>query len=113
MMAFSSPLSRKRAANRHQLLHDLAFTRLTVVNPCLAFQCKRGAAKRAAVTGVKEVPPQGIDRPRMPTIAGGSFSLKSCDCRIRSLDEPTHPKENVISIFGLLPACKRVQLQDD
>ena len=76
MVTLASPLSCERATNRHQLLHDLPFTRLAVVNPCLAFQRKRGAAKRAAVAGVKEVSPQSIDRPGMATIVGGSFSLK-------------------------------------
>jgi hypothetical protein len=111
MMALSSPLSRECAANRHQLFDNLAFTRLAVVNPWLAIQRERCTAKRTALAGFKEMPPQGINSPRIATIAGSGFSLKLSDCGIRPFNEPAHGKQHVIRVLWLLATGKRIQLQ--
>lgn len=55
--ALLSPLSSERTTNRHQLLNNLAFTHLTVVNSRLTIQSKRCAAKRSALACIKEMPP--------------------------------------------------------
>jgi hypothetical protein len=110
-MALSLPLACKGTANRHQLFDNLAFTQLAVVNPWLAIQRERCTAKRAALAGFKEMPPQGINRPRIATIVGSGFSLKLSDCGIGPFNEPAHAKQHVIRVFWLLPTGKRIQLQ--
>jgi hypothetical protein len=110
-MALSSPLAREGTGNRHQLFDNLAFTPLAVINPWLAIQRERCTTKRAALAGFKEMPPQGINRPRIATIAGSGFSLKLSDCDVGPFNEPAHAKQHVIRILWLLPTSKRIQLQ--
>lgn len=111
MATLSPPFSNERAANGHQLLHNLAFPHLAVVNSWLTIQSKCCAAKRAALACFKEMPAQSLDRPRVAAITNSGFGLKRCNRRIWTFQKPAYPKQHVIRILGLLPTGKRVQLQ--